>query len=140
VHYFKPNENVKIILGELASEGAVVRFYGDGGLVHLKLHRPATVNGREVLFVAVDEASLASAEPQGLGEDEEIIASRLPEKKDEDPMALTFNEGFRRDRESKRPKYCGAAADRIADGLCPECGEKGYFSMSQAVCTKHGPY
>ncbi len=29
---------------------------------------------------------------------------------------------------------------RKQQGLCPTCGEKGFFSNFAFVCTKHGPY
>lgn len=36
--------------------------------------------------------------------------------------------------------YTSAQQDWKRDGLCPHCGEKGFFSNFAFVCTKHGQY
>lgn len=53
---------------------------------------------------------------------------------------LTLKEAFVHEMERKKIKYSGAAADRKAQGLCPICGEKGYFSHLVLICPTHGEY
>lgn len=56
------------------------------------------------------------------------------------PTFETINEALRFDYEFKKPKYKGIQALRIAEGLCPYCGQKGRYHLSTPVCSEHGPY
>lgn len=39
-----------------------------------------------------------------------------------------------------KPKYTGQALAWHKEGKCPHCGELGRYSMSVAICSKHGNY
>jgi hypothetical protein len=62
------------------------------------------------------------------------------EFKQAEPEETTFREAVLSLWEAKKTAYSGQAAIWKAEGLCPHCGEKGRYSMSVAVCSRHGEY
>lgn len=56
------------------------------------------------------------------------------------PNFITLQDAIKFDIDSKKPKLTGIPLEWSKEGRCPQCGEMGRYSLSQAICSKHGAY
>jgi hypothetical protein len=103
----------------------------------VRLDKALTTEGQ---YGSVFDKHVVNLKPGGLAAGHMNADLGMAPTRPEPQPILTFADGFRADLQGKKPKYYGQAASWAAEGLCPHCGEKGRFSMSQAVCSQHGPY
>lgn len=57
------------------------------------------------------------------------------------PMApVTLQDAMRSTFTTQASRYHGQPLEWFKQGRCPQCGELGRYSISQAICNKHGSY